>query len=42
MNSILSAIGDVLFTKTQQQVLGLLYSKPEQSVTSHLILTALS
>ncbi len=31
MNSILSAIGDVLFTKTQQQVLGLLYSKPEQS-----------
>jgi len=29
MNS--SAIGDALFTKTQQRVLGLLYGKPEQS-----------
>ena len=26
-----SAIGDALFTKTQQRVLGLLYGKPEQS-----------
>lgn len=26
-----SAIGDVLFTRTQQQVLGLLFSRPEQS-----------
>jgi len=26
-----SSIGDALFTKTQQRVLGLLYSKPEQS-----------
>ena len=31
MNINNSRIGDVLFTKTQQQVLGLLYGRPEQS-----------
>lgn len=32
-----SAIGDALFTKTQQRVLGLLYGRPEQSFYSNEI-----
>ena len=31
MGTIDSSIGDALFTKTQQRILGLLYGKPEQS-----------
>ena len=31
MKKIESSLGDALFTKTQQRVLGLLYGKPEQS-----------